>query len=212
MSENAIYTIEYSSPTQENKVQPIAFREVWRYAGYKGVPSQEESELTKLLEQVIKEMEPHLIYRVCYRRMELSWQDGIPALPFEAQSQDLAKCLQGCNEIILFAATIGLELDRRIAREQYLFPTKALLLQALGAERIEALCDTFCLDIKQNANEKGLQITPRFSPGYGDLPLEVQKDFFRLLDCNRKIGVTLNQSLLMTPSKSVTAIFGLYQK
>ena len=51
MSENAIYTIEYSSPTQENKVQPIAFREVWRYAGYKGVPSQEESELTKLLER-----------------------------------------------------------------------------------------------------------------------------------------------------------------
>ena len=49
---------------------------------------------------------------------------------------------------------------------------------------------------------------PRFSPGYGDLSLEVQKEIFSLLDCPRKIGVSLGDSLLMTPSKSVTAIIG----
>ena len=59
------------------------------------------------------------------------------------------------------------------------------------------------------AAKEGFFLTPRFSPGYGDLPLEVQKDVFRILECGVRIGISLNESLLMTPSKSVTAIFGL---
>ena len=63
---------------------------------------------------------------------------------------------------------------------------------------------------------EGKFLKPRFSPGYGDLPLEMQRDIFRVLDCSRKIGLTLNESLLMSPSKSVTAIVGIggeeYQK
>ena len=50
---------------------------------------------------------------------------------------------------------------------------------------------------------------PRFSPGYGDLPIEIQKDFFRVLEPNRKIGVSLTESMMMIPSKSVTAIIGI---
>ena len=80
------------------------------------------------------------------------------------------------------------------------------MFQALGAERIESLCDTFCNDMN---NELGVRLKPRFSAGYGDLPLEVQKDIFRVLDCPRKIGLTLNDSLLMSPTKSVTAIVGI---
>ena len=109
----------------------------------------------------------------------------------------------------MMAATIGLELDRRIARSERFSPSKALLLQALGAERVEALCDTFCSDFKAQVCPEGNTITRRFSPGYGDLQLEAQIDFFRLLDCSRQIGVSLNSSLLMSPSKSVTAIFGI---
>ena len=81
--------------------------------------------------------------------------------------------------------------------------------QAIGAERVEALCDAFCADVKRRAAEEGLCPRPRFSPGYGDVPLELQRDIFRVLDCPRKIGLTLNGSLLMTPSKSVTAVIGL---
>jgi hypothetical protein len=74
-------------------------------------------------------------------------------------------------------------------------------LGAIGTERIESLCDAFC-----NEFEKA---THRVSAGYGDLPLEIQPQIFALLDCSRKIGLTLNQSLVMSPTKSVTAIFGL---
>ena len=80
-----------------------------------------------------------------------------------------------------------------------------MFFQAIGAERIESLCDAFCAE----REAEGLRLRPRFSPGYGDLPLELQRDLFRGLDCSRKIGLTLNESLLMSPSKSVTAIAGI---
>ena len=126
------------------------------------------------------------------------------------ESQALARNLKKCTRVLLFAATVGLELDRLIAKYSKLSPSRALVLQALGAERVEALCDAFLSDLKPFYREAGLSMRPRFSPGYGDLPLEVQKDFFALLDCHRKIGLSLNDSLLMSPTKSVTAVVGLF--
>ena len=80
------------------------------------------------------------------------------------------------------------------------------MLQAIGAERLESFCDIFCRDISCEYNEK---LRPRVSPGYGDIPLSMQKEIFSALDCSRKIGLSLNASLLMTPTKSVTAIVGI---
>ena len=80
------------------------------------------------------------------------------------------------------------------------------MFQAIGAERIEALCDAFCDDISKEYN---IAIKPRFSPGYGDLPLECQKDIFAVISPEKHIGLTLTDSMLMSPSKSVTAIVGL---
>ena len=79
------------------------------------------------------------------------------------------------------------------------------MLQAIGAERIESLCNVFENELIRQGHELGT----RFSPGYGDLPLELQKDIFAALDCPKQIGVSLNDSMLMSPSKSVSAIIGL---
>ena len=125
------------------------------------------------------------------------------------KSADLKKNLRGCRKIILFAATIGLGTDRLIARYSRTSPAKALCFQAIGAERIESLCDVFNKEVSQQCRRNGFFTRPRFSPGYGDLPLDVQKSIFSVLDCPRKIGLSLNESLLMSPSKSVTAIIGL---
>ena len=123
------------------------------------------------------------------------------------QSVSLRDHLDGCEEVLLLGATVGLELDRLINRYSRVAPAKALMLQAIGAERIEALCDAFCHELGVELSQCG-EMRPRFSPGYGDLPLELQRDIFRVLDCPRKIGLTLNDSLLMTPTKSVTALVG----
>ncbi|SCW31577.1 Vitamin B12 dependent methionine synthase, activation domain [Ruminococcaceae bacterium YRB3002] len=169
----------------------IDVKEVWRYCGCRDVPSDEA--MISLMDEVLSEYGSIARGKVCFVRA--------PHLPFRSDSKGLAKVIEGSREVIVFAATVGLEFDRLIGRFKRTSPSKALILQALGAERVEALCDLFCSEFDGR--------TSRYSPGYGDMPLESQKDVFELLRPESKIGISLNESLLMTPSKSVTAIFGL---
>ena len=125
----------------------------------------------------------------------------------KTDSRDLKKHLEGCGEILLFACTAGAETDRRIARAKLLSPARGLLMHAIGAQQVEGGCDRLCARLAQQFPDR--QLTDRFSPGYGDLTLEMQRDVMAALDCGRTIGITLTDSLLMTPSKSVTAIIGM---
>lgn len=182
---------------------PFCEKEILRYAGCRG----EREEISVLLKECIDEVKEKLVYKVCYRELSIKTVgDTCDFEVFSVHSEKLARNLKGCEKVILFAATVGVEIDRLIGKYGRLSPTKALLFQAIGAERIEALCDAFCADIKKEYNT-GLE--PRFSPGYGDLPLSAQKNIFAVLDPERRIGLTLNSSLLMSPSKSVTAFVGL---
>lgn len=176
--------------------------EIFRYAGCR----QADAALQALLDDCWDEVHDSLTYKVCYHESCFTVEEDLCRFDtFACRSHTLARHLAGCHRVVLFAATIGVGIDRLIGKYGKLSPTKALLLQAIGAERIEALCDCFCDDL---AKEHGA-LTSRFSPGYGDLPLAMQSDLFRVLDCERKIGLTLNDSLLMSPSKSVTAIVGI---
>ena len=183
---------------------PICEKEILRYAGCKPGETIEDTELLRLLAECLAEVRPKLRYRVCFTTMTVETSDEVCRFDghLSVSSRHLARNLHGCEEVLLFAATIGVEIDRLIAKYGRISPTKALLFQAIGAERIEALCDLFC-----DTYGKGLR--PRFSPGYGDLSLEMQKDIFAYLDCAKHIGLTLNDSLLMSPSKSVTAFAGI---
>ena len=125
-------------------------------------------------------------------------------------SRGLKEHLEGCDEIILFACTAGAEMDRRIARAKLQSPAKGLLMHAIGAQQVEGGCDRLCRQLAEQFPDK--QLTDRYSPGYGDLPLEMQKDVMTALDCGRTVGITLTDSLLMTPSKSVTAIIGMKER
>lgn len=185
---------------------PFDRREIFRYAGV----IHTTPELENLLDECIKECSGILSYRVCFDEFPIKKNENELDLGFTAtNSSSLIKHLCGCRSVIIFAATVGLQLDRLINKYSRLSPAKAVLLQALGAERVEALCDNFCDDIKKQIKSENMILLPRFSPGYGDLPLNIQKDIFTVLDCPRKIGLSLNESLLMSPTKSVTAIVGI---
>ena len=182
---------------------PFCKKEILRYAGCK----EADENISALLEECIQEIKDQLNYRVCFRQLPVHVSGDMCDLGvFQLQSEKLAGYLSGCENVIVFAATVGIGVDRLIARYSRLSPSKALMFQAIGAEQIEALCDTFCNEMREKcASVK----KARFSPGYGDLPLTAQKDIFVVLDCARKIGLTLNDSLLMSPTKSVTAIVGI---
>ena len=125
-------------------------------------------------------------------------------------SRDLRDHLAGCEEILLFACTAGAEMDRRIGRAKIGSPAKGLLMHAIGAQQVEGACDRLCAQLAEQFPDR--QLTDRYSPGYGDLPLSMQLDVMEALDCGRTVGITLTDSLLMTPSKSVTAIIGMKER
>lgn len=181
----------------------ICEKEILRYAGCKSADEKTQ----KLMENCLNEAKNKFVYKACYCQLPVKTENGICDFgAFGVRSTKLAKNLEGCNSVIVFGATVGVEIDRLIAKYSRISPSKALMLQAIGSERIEALCDTFCEDIK---NSFKTNLKPRFSAGYGDLPLSIQKEIFAVLNCSKHIGLTLNDSLVMAPSKSVTAFVGL---
>lgn len=187
-------------------IAPIERRAWLRYMGV-GAPTKEVEELINACE---REAGKCFDFRVCYRDFAIRIAKNEVDLGFaRVKSTSLCQHLEGCDRILLLAATVGIGIDRLIAKYSRLSPARALCLQALGTERVESLCDAACVCLASEWETGGKRLTSRFSPGYGDLPLALQKDIFRVLDCPRQIGLSLNQSLLMTPTKSVTAIVGL---
>lgn len=180
-------------------------KEILRYARAK-----DDGTLDDLMDACIKEAQPYLSYRVCYTVLDIERRGGkIIFGGVETDSKTLQKALEGCGALLLFAATVGAPFDKLIMKYSRVAPSRALMFQALGAERVESLCDAFCGKISSDLNKEGKSLRTRVSAGYGDIPLSMQKEIFSLLDCPRKIGLTLNERLLMSPSKSVTAIAGI---
>lgn len=182
--------------------------EAVRYLGYKKVTPD------KPTESIIAECEEELLSavnaRCCYARTGVSFpRENVVDIGFgDIESKSLYKHLQGCHSVLLFAATIGIGADRLIAKYNKISPVKGVITDALASSAIEYWCDQAELDITK---DEPLHCA-RFSAGYGDFALSYQQDFIRCLDVTRKLGITLSDSLLMTPTKSVTAVIGLGAK
>ncbi len=187
--------------TQNYDYLPISEKEILRYAGVRG----ENAEISALLSSCINEASDIFKYKLCYCKLKITiCDDECDFGLFKIKSKSLSKNLTGCVSAVIFAATVGTEIDRLIAKYSRLSPSRAVILDAFAAERIEALCNKFSADIS-----RGQKSRPRFSPGYGDMSLEAQKEIFRILDVPKRIGISLSESLIMLPSKSVTAIMGI---
>lgn len=185
---------------------PVDTREVLRYMRCKDASPAVDAMLTETLSEVT----PALTMRLCYCRVPVVYSEtGARLGGFHLTSSDLVKALGGASEALCLAATAGLSLDRLIARYGHTSPARALCAQSIGTERVEALCDAFCAEMNTKLAREGLRLRPRFSPGYGDLPLDAQQALFALLSPEKHVGVTLTRELLMSPTKSVTAIAGI---
>ena len=189
-------TKTYSAP-------PVCHREIMRYARCKNP----DSNVLVLCNECLNEVKDGLVFKVSYIELPLKITDNVCDFgAFAVKSNDLTRNLEGCKSVIVFAATIGVAPDRLVAKYSRISPAKALMHQAIGVERIESLCDMFQNDLKATYN---ISNKPRFSAGYGDLPLNTQTDIFNVLNCAKTTGLTLNDNLIMSPSKSVTAFIGV---
>lgn len=187
---------------------PCDYSEIFRYAGVRDA----DSDMRELLEQCLDECKDCFSYNICYTMLPVNFSGGLIELgEVKTESKSLSAALCGCDSAVVLAATVGIGIDRLIKKYSRISPSKALMLQAIGTERVESLCDSFCNDLRCEFGDE-YEIRPRFSAGYGDFPLECQREIFKMLDDGRRISLCLNESLLMSPSKSVTAVVGLKRK
>lgn len=157
-----------------------------------------------LIELTVSTIRPECIWR---RFPILNGLIGSKHLQF-AVSNSLAAHLEGCRDAYLICGTIGTGFDALQRKVSATSASDSLILQAIGAAMIENLMDSAENEIRKELAE-GESLTPRYSPGYGDFPLDAQRALLDLLDTPRRIGVSLTGSLLMTPSKSVSAVIGI---
>ena len=123
---------------------------------------------------------------------------------------DIARHLSGAREAVLMAVTLGLASEQALRREQALSPTDGLLFDACASSLVESAANELSRITAQRARGRGLSMGARFSPGYGDLPLDVQRAFLDALDAARTLGVSVTPGNLLVPSKSITAVAGLF--
>ena len=186
------------------------FKEVARYLGYSRTVSPGQ-DVSGLMEKAAREMAEVMKAQAVFEVFDLTvgLESELSFADVSLHSRDLSRNLAGCSKVALLAATLGPQVDALIRRHSSTDPVYASILQATGPMYIEELVDLVNEEIKKIAASQGLKTKPRYSPGYGDVSLEVQKDFFRLLPCTR-IGLTLMDTLIMAPEKSVTAFVGLF--
>ena len=194
--------------------------ETARYLGYSKllVP---DTQISSLIEQAATQMHKIINPKAVFQDFELeitfstenqNQENPIIKLKdtiFLLQSKDLYNNLKNCHKVYLLACTLGPQVDSLIRKTQFTDQVMAAVFQATGAMYIEEVVDFVNNQINQIEKGKNKSTRPRFSPGFGDVSLEVQKDFFSLLPCS-KIGLTLMDTLIMAPEKSVTAFVGIY--
>lgn len=125
------------------------------------------------------------------------------------RGESIARHLHGCDKAVLFAATLGAGADALILKWEHSDLTRSLVLDACATQLIEEYCDEVERQVRAKASESALIAARRFSPGYGDLALDIQPRIIEVLNANRRIGLTCTESFILLPRKSVTAIIGL---
>ena len=163
-------------------------REVYRYLG---LGRHEPDERTALLvEESLVELENAAAPRFFSRSYPLSVLPGgkLDLTCFRVESRDLSRNLKDCEEVILFAATLGTGPDLLVRRYSRLEMSRAVVVQAAAAAMIEAWCDRKNGELKEEALRQGKYLRPRFSPGYGDFSLDCQKDIIRALEAEKTVG------------------------
>ena len=189
----------------EARLDHIPRAETLQYLRYRGSELGRESldELDRCEALLLQTARPRLVWRL----FPLSADGSLRGADYGPAGEDIRAFLADCDSVVLLAATLGAEAEALIRRAAGRDMAQAVILDAAGSAAVERVCDNFCDDLAAALAPRFL--TDRFSPGYGDMPLSDQRALFRVLDISRRIGVTLSESALMIPQKSVTALIGV---
>ena len=141
----------------------------------------------------------------CFEKVPVKIDNGVDLGFMKVCSKSLEKNLDGCDYAYIMAATTGIDAHRLIEKNAIISPLKGMVTDCIGSAAIESFCDKINFSLCENPDF----LRPRFSPGYGDLCIDCQKKITDFLCTNKNIGLSLTESFMMIPKKSVTAIIGI---
>ena len=190
------------------RLEGVDRSEVLRYLGCRGsVPPEQEALLCSCEEELRATARPRIVYRVFPVR---EGKLGGTALTLEGE--DIRRHLEGCSQAVLMAATLGAEAETILLRAEVSDLARALVLDSVESAAIEQVCDLLEADLRREFETRGLFLTGRYSPGYGDFPLRLQGPLCEVLDARRRIGLSVSGSGILIPRKSVTAVLGVSER
>ena len=184
-------------------------KEVLRYRGHKG--ENVSPQLDSVTDEIIKKISSYVTSRFVQGRFSVTQaEDGVLLENgLLLQGQDIKKHLVGCDECYIICATVGTGADGFIRSMLALGSVWGLLADAAATRAVESLCDNVETQLRTSLKAQNSYLTWRYSPGYGDFPFTQQPDILALLKADKTVGVTCNDSCMMIPSKSVTAVMGI---
>ena len=186
----------------------MSTKEAVRYLGY-GKHAVDEGTLA-LIADSFRELEACAHAKSIYRIFECTQEkDRITIGTMNIISRSLGRNLAGCKETVVFGATLGTQVDLLMKRYSLTDMARAVVLQACAAAYLEEYCDGIQTSLDRQAAEKKCHLRPRFSPGYGDFDIHHQKEILDMLDASKRIGLTMTEGYMLTPTKSVTAVIGI---
>lgn len=193
------------------KLEPISKVEAARYMGVRGEPDDSIMAILDRCEPIVRErLRPAYVYR----EAEVDFRDEgvfLSGVSVPLTGKDIRRHLEGCRRAVIMAATVSAEADKLIRQSAVSDMAEALAVDCLCSAAIEQVCNKAEEEIFAGRDDAAYR-TWRFSPGYGDLPISLQKELLLALNAQRRIGLTVTESSLLIPSKSVTAIIGISDK
>lgn len=183
--------------------------EAVRYLGY-GNHAIDDRTLDLILSS-FEELDRAAGRRLVYRIFDVSFRDAgfMMIETMEIKSGNLGTNLKGCERAVLLGATLGPGVDRLLRRYSLTDMARVAVLQACAAAMLEEYLDDWQEGLKREQEKEGYYLRPRFSPGYGDFSIGHQGEILRMLDAAKRIGLSMTDGNMLTPSKSVTAAIGL---
>lgn len=192
--------------------EPISNFMIQEVLRYIGLPkAQADNEILEKIRATYQELEQMSSPKGIYKCFPVSLESGVLVFkdtPLKVMSQDLMKLFEKCKKVYILAVTLGQSVDRLIMQKQKRDMFDALLTDTCASVRVDTICDELEKKIIEEIDENEF-LTMRFSPGYGDVPLDIQQNIMDILEASKKIGISLTKANMLVPTKSVTALIGV---
>ncbi len=208
-----------SANVEHYQVASVDRDEVLRYLGYAGqaIDPELDARIDQVIACCLDICRPAGTWRVfdvekCGQLLDGTRAVTLAGTSLELLGNSISKHMEGAVAVGVMAVTVGMGIEAELRRLSLTNPVDQLIFDAAATTAVERAADACEARLVAYAHERGLYTNFRFSPGYGDMPLETQRVLLDSVDAQRRLGITLSRANLMTPTKSVTAVVGMFDK